>query len=126
MRSNRPGICSSATPRRPSSRRLNGCGPGGAISPVTGSSPVFERFPWLLREQGMDTYSYQGSVCPYTRLPDTWHEFRQQLSQKTRYHLTRKRAKLDERHQWKVELFQSPSDDIDLAVREFIAVHEQR
>ena len=96
------------------------------LADVNERSPVFERFPWLLREQGMDTYSYQGSVCPYTRLPDTWHEFRQQLSQKTRYHLTRKRAKLDERHQWKVELFQSPSDDIDLAVREFIAVHEQR
>ncbi|PYM61430.1 MAG: hypothetical protein DMD79_12855 [Candidatus Rokuibacteriota bacterium] len=96
------------------------------IIDVNERSPVFRTLPGLLREEGIDVYSYQGSACPYTVLPDTWEEFRRHIGQKMRYHLKRKKEKLSERFRWEIEIVRSPADDIDQAVREFIGIHEQR
>jgi CelD/BcsL family acetyltransferase involved in cellulose biosynthesis len=43
-----------------------------------------------------------------------------------RYELKKKKERLNERYRSEVEIFKSPSDDIDLAVNEFINLHERR
>ncbi|HEV8539336.1 MAG TPA: GNAT family N-acetyltransferase [Bacteroidota bacterium] len=89
-------------------------------------SPVLQRLPGLLLARGMNVYAYQGNVCPQVSLPDSWEGFLRHIGPKNRYHLKRKKEKLNENFRCEVEIYRDEKDDVPRAVDEFIRIHEHR
>ncbi len=96
------------------------------VADVNERAQLYKILPRLLKERGMGVYTYQGNVCPSLALPGSWEGFLAGLGQKMRHHLKKKREMLNRQYRTEVEIFKSASDDIDLAVNEFIQIHERR
>ena len=93
---------------------------------VNETSHLVTQVAGMLKEAGLNVYTYQGNVCPYVLLPERAEELFQASGPASGYNFRRKQKKLQSKFSPELRIYRSEGDNLETAIGDFSRVHGGR